>query len=114
MVYDEDTMDEAIAHAVADERERCVVLCDELAAIHDACARRMRELGSYKPFWPFAARRIKPAWERSAQHQDGAARSLRVIANCARIGYDPRKQEIDPTEQITIFSEFDHECIPGN
>src|ERR1035437_967467 len=101
--------------ATADERERCAKLNEMIAEIHEASARRMRELGSSRPlFWPFGARRIRPAWERSAQHQDGAARSLRVVANCIRIGYDPRKQEIDPPEQITIFSEFDHECIPGN
>jgi hypothetical protein len=88
--------------AIADERERCVLLCKEMAGIHEASARRMRGLGSIGFwFWPFGARRVRPAWERSAQHQDGAARSLMVVANCIRIGYDTRKK-FDPNEQIIL------------
>jgi hypothetical protein len=107
MVYNKDAMDEAIAHAVADERERCVLICKELASIHEAGARRSRELGSYT-VWPFGARRISPMWEKAAQTQDAVARTLGVIANCIRIGYDTRKNEIDPNEQIWLHQ--DHIC----
>jgi hypothetical protein len=96
--------DSIVEHAVADERERCALLCEQLAGFHEQRAIKTRKDGEYfvRALWPFGKliRCVKPGWEMLAQCQDGAGRSLRLIADCIRKGYDPRKLEPDPNEQI--------------
>lgn len=77
-----------------DESERCALLCEQLADIHRRGAIKTRKAGSYtaRALWPFgqSVTCVKPGWERLAQCQDGAANSLRTVADCIRKGYDPR------------------------
>lgn len=93
----EDELDAHVAvyvgRAVTEERERCAWLCEELARIHERGAVRTRKAGSYTTtaLWPLGKRVtcIKPGWERVAQAQEGAARSLRIVANGVREGWNP-------------------------
>lgn len=72
-----------------DERERCALLAEELAAIHVRSARRMRDHGQTRMFW-VGPRYVIPAIERDAKFLDTAAHSLRTVAHGIREGWDVR------------------------
>lgn len=77
-----------------DERERCALLNEALAKIHEDNAQRIRKDGSYtvRALWPFWSKVVvvKPGWEREARVLEAAGRSLRVVARGCREGWDPR------------------------
>ncbi len=93
----QDDYNEAWEAGAKDDAERCALLCEQLAEIHTSGAIKTRTAGSYtvRALWPFGKliTVVKPGWEHLAQCQDGAAHSLRTVADCIRKGYDPRKLE---------------------
>jgi hypothetical protein len=97
-------IDSAVRYAKEEESERCALLAETLASIHEASAARARKEGSYvvRALWPFGARSVvvRPGAERTARIMEAAASSLRVVATACRAGWDPRTiVEQDPNEQ---------------
>lgn len=85
-----------------DEIERCSMLNDMLAGIHEASAARIRKAGEFttRSIWPPFKKVtfVMPRAEKDAQIIEAAARSLRASAACMRAGYDPRTVDICPLE----------------
>lgn len=86
---------------VADERERCALLAETLAARWEASGARLRDEGTYyvRALWP-PFKRVKcvtPRREQAAKDIEAAAHGLRTIAQGCREGWDPRK--IEPHEE---------------
>lgn len=94
----EDEIERMIVERVRDERERCALLCEMLASIHEASAARIRKEKTFttRAIWPpFKLMTfVAPGAERDARVLERAAHGHRVVANCIRRGYDPR--EIKP------------------
>lgn len=81
-----------IDEAVADERERCAWLCDQLAERWEASAAKLRVDGSFvvRALWPFGepVTCVKPRWAQAAKDTDAAAHGLRTVARGIRAGWD--------------------------
>lgn len=88
-----DTIEDQKDEAVDAERERCALLAEQLAAIHQKTADRWRAEGTYttRAIWPPFKKLtlVTPAAERGAKQIEACVRSLRVIAGCIRLRYDP-------------------------
>lgn len=102
------TENELIELVVDCERERCALLCEQLAAIHQKSADRIRKEGTYtgRSIWPPFKRvtHVAPAAERGAKQIEGSVRSLRVIAGCIRLRYDPHEMlKPDDIERIRDY-----------
>jgi hypothetical protein len=87
-----------VQDAVADERERCALLCEARGDISRASAAKVRKDGLY-PAWFGVRMYVHPKWEKAARDLDSIAEAFDVVADCIRKGYDVRK-EIDPRAQI--------------
>lgn len=96
----------------ADETERCALLNEQLATIHEASAARLRAEGSYTTrfLWFKPVRYVRLQWERDARVLDRAAHGLRLVAHCIRMGYDPRKlqpHERDAEQMVVLRTGVD-------
>ena len=86
-----------------DEVERCALLAEALATVHERKAVELRtHTYSTRSLWPPFKRYdiVMPGYEREAKLRDQAASSLRTVAECMRRGYDPRDLEPDETQKI--------------
>lgn len=107
----EDEIAKMLDGARRDETERCALLNERLADIHEASATRTRKEGSYevRALWPFGAKIVcvKPGWERNARIYEAAAHSLRTVARCVRAGHDPRKidERLRQAEKINLMQQ---------
>ncbi len=98
----QDDYNEAWEAGAKDAAERCALLAEGLAAIHEASAARIRREGTFTYGWFGRKKRVAPAWERAAKDMEAAAHGLRTIARGCRAGWDPRKCEPDPNEKIEV------------
>lgn len=111
---DEDEADRQRA-AIMDERERCALLNEALADIHQKSADKFRVLGRYttRAIWPLFKKVtcVLPGHERAARDIENVVRSLRTVAECIRKGYDPRdKQRADELEKLRPCIGCDNSC----
>lgn len=83
-----------VAAARADEAERCALLNEMLAGMHERSAAKIRKDGSFtvRAVWPLLKKHtvVSQRWEQRARDVEAAAHSLRTVAKCIREGFDPR------------------------
>lgn len=99
---DPEIIEREIDAAIRDEAERGALLCEQLARIHELGTAKTRKDGSYQGGWLGRQTFVRPNWEKLAQCQEGSAHSLRVVADCIRKGYDPRKLPPDIDERADL------------
>jgi hypothetical protein len=81
---------------VADERERCALLCEQRAEITEREAANIRERGKISATtwrWPLFVGQtttVHPKAERAAKALEASARSFRMLAHGCRVGWDYR------------------------
>lgn len=102
------------AAAIEHERERCALLCEMRADISIASADRVRREGTFtvRAIWPpfKKVEHVAAKWEYNARVLEDVAKAFRVVADCIRKGYDPRKLEPDPNEQVKRCATCDGSC----
>lgn len=102
---------DAARYLATDEVERCALLAEALATVHELKADEFRKLGAYstRSIWPpFRVHTfIKPGYQREIDLREQAAGSLRTIAKCMRLGYDHRdlSEPPSPDARINIYAQ---------
>lgn len=71
---------------IADERDRCAFIAEDLARRWRASATKIRKEGERRGL--FGGRYTDPKWERVARDIEAGAAGLDAVAYCIRRGYD--------------------------
>jgi hypothetical protein len=76
---------------LADERERCALLAEDLAGRWERSAAKFRIDGTFNYGWLGRKKSVIPSVERAAKDTEAAAHGLRTVARGIREGWDTRK-----------------------